>query len=121
MGDEVLPGLALLAGVALAGEREGALDLLVVDRLGRIGLVLLDHREQIAEQRALAGGQLAGDRVGARRAGTAGGLADAGVPAAILVADSLAVVGLGNLCAGYTCALLRRNRMASRCLARQAP
>jgi hypothetical protein len=83
--------------------------------------VLLDHREQVAEQGALVRGQLAGDRVGAGRAGAAGGLSDASVPAAISVADGLAVAGLGPLCAGYACALLRRNRIASWCLARQAP
>jgi hypothetical protein len=45
--------------------------------------VLLDHGEEVAEQSPLIGGQLAGDGVGAGRARAAGGLADAGVPAAL--------------------------------------
>ena len=49
--------------MALAGEREGALDLLLVDRVAVAGVVLADHREQIAEQLALARGQVTGDRV----------------------------------------------------------
>jgi len=45
--------------------------------------VLLDHGEQIAEQRALIGRQLAGDRVCPRRAVLARRLSDPGVAAAI--------------------------------------
>jgi hypothetical protein len=83
VGDEVLTGLSLLAGVALAREGEGALDLLTIDRLGRVRGVLLDHGEQIAEQRALVGRQLAGDCVGPWRAVLARRLSDPGVAAAI--------------------------------------
>ena len=59
VGDELLAGLAPLVGVALAGEGEGALD----RRRGRsarvaVGGVLLDHGEQVAEQRALLGGEV---------------------------------------------------------------
>ena len=78
MGDEVLSRLALLAGVALAGEGEGALDLLAIDRLGDVGLVLLDHREQIAQQGALVGGELARDR---RPRGECGSCREARLPA----------------------------------------
>ena len=122
VGDEVLPRLSLLAGMALAGEGEGALDLLTVDGLRGVGLVLLDDGEEVAEQRALVGGQLAGDRVGPGRAVFANGLSDTGVAAAILIAngtvsgDGIAVAGVG-----YVCALACRNRMASWCLARQDP
>ena len=108
MGDEVLSRLALLPCVALACEGEGALDLLALDRLGQLGLVLLDNREQVAEQRPLVGGQLAGDRVRARCTGALRGLAYAQVPAAIAFLQLL-------------CALLRRNRLASSCRATQAP
>jgi hypothetical protein len=48
--------------------------------------VLLHNREEVTEQGALIGGQLAGDRVRAGRARAAGRLADAGVPATIAVA-----------------------------------
>jgi hypothetical protein len=108
--------------VALACEGEGALDLLAVDGLGSIGLVLLDHREEITEERPLVRRQLARDRVGPGRAGPAGRLPDAGVAAALDV-TGLEALGKGPVLglAGYACcALLRRNRMASWCLARQA-
>ena len=86
-----------------------------------VGLVLLDDREEVAEERALVGGQLARDRVGAGRARAPGGLADPGVAATIAVAQGPAVTGrLALLRARYACALLRRNRMASWCLARQS-
>ena len=48
--DEVLARLAALVGVVLAGEEEGALDAVAVDARPRVG-VLLDDREQVAEQR----------------------------------------------------------------------
>jgi hypothetical protein len=121
MGDEVLAGLPLLAGVAFAAEGERPLDLLAVDRLGRIGGVLLDDREQIAEQGALTGGELTRDRIRARRPVFADRLADSGVPATIRVAPVETLPeGLGLVFAGYACALLRRNRVASWFLARQA-
>jgi hypothetical protein len=53
MGDEVLARLAALVGVVLAGEDEGALDLIAVDLHARVAGVLLDDREQVAEQPAL--------------------------------------------------------------------
>lgn len=121
MGDEVLAGLPLLARVALAGEGEGPLDLPAVDRLRRIGGVLLDDREQIAEQGALVGRELARDRISARRPVLADRLADSGVPATIRIAPVETLPeGFGLVFAGYACALLRRNRMTSWCLARQA-
>src|SRR5256885_14606196 len=122
MGDEVLARLALLSGMALAGKCEGALDLLLVDGLGGIGLVLLDHSEEITEQRTLIGRELAGDGVGPRRACASDRFADAGMPAALLVALLAAVaLRLRLRCLGYACgALLRRNRMASRGLAAQS-
>jgi hypothetical protein len=86
MGDEVLAGLPLLARVALAAKGEGPLDLPAVDRLRRIGGVLLDDREQIAEQGALLGRELARDRISARRPVLADRLADSGVPATIRIA-----------------------------------
>ncbi len=67
MVDELLAGAAPLVGVALAGEDEGALDLLMVDRIAVAGVVLADDGEQVAEQLALAVGQIAGDRVDRRR------------------------------------------------------
>ena len=51
--DEVLAARPALVGVALAGEDEGALDELAVDLLGGLAGVLLDDREQVAEQDAL--------------------------------------------------------------------
>jgi hypothetical protein len=58
MGDEVLPGLPQLVGMALAGEGEGALDRGAIDLFDRAGGVLLDDREQVLEQRALLLGEL---------------------------------------------------------------
>ena len=51
--DEVLAGLAPLVGVVLAGEHERLLDALAVDADGRVGGVLGDDREQVAQQPAL--------------------------------------------------------------------
>src|SRR3954454_21170798 len=53
MDDEVLAGLAALVGVLLAGEDEGRLDRRAVDGDRRLAGVLLDDREQVAEQAAL--------------------------------------------------------------------
>ncbi|MFL5899586.1 MAG: hypothetical protein ACJ75S_00075 [Solirubrobacterales bacterium] len=61
--------------------------------------MLLDHGEEVAEQGPLIGGQLAGDGVGAGRARAAGGLADAGVPAALDL-TGLETVGEGPVLAG---------------------
>ena len=63
MADEFLAGAATLIGVALTGEREGALDLLLVHRIAIAGIVLADHGQQVAEQLALALGQVPCDRV----------------------------------------------------------
>ena len=116
------PELPLLAGVALAGEGEGALDLLAVDGLCGVRGVLLDHGKEVTEQGALIGGELAGDRIRARRARLPVDLADPGMAAAILLAHG-AVAGQRLTAAGlgYACALAWRNRMASWCLATQAP
>jgi hypothetical protein len=53
VGDEVLARLAPLVGVVLAGEDEGALDLIAVDLEAGVVRVLLDDREEVAEQTAL--------------------------------------------------------------------
>ncbi len=53
MDDEVLAAGPALVGVAVAGEHEGALHELAVDLLGGLVGVLLDDREQVAEQDAL--------------------------------------------------------------------
>jgi hypothetical protein len=58
VGDEVLAGAAPLVGVVLAGEDERRLDRVAVDRDRRLGGVLLDDREQVAEQPPLGLGQL---------------------------------------------------------------
>ena len=53
VGDEVLTRLAPLVGVVLAGEDEGALDLVAIDLETGVVRVLLDDREEVAEQAAL--------------------------------------------------------------------
>jgi hypothetical protein len=60
VGDEVLAGLAALVGVVLAGEHERPDDGVAVDVLGDLLGVLLDDREQVAEQLALERGQVGG-------------------------------------------------------------
>src|SRR5262245_35856578 len=122
MGDEILARLALLAGVPLAGEGEGALDLLAVDRLRGVRLVLLDDCEEVAEEGALVGAELARDRVDAGRARLRRRLANARVAPAPLVAQ-LDAVGKRSVLRGARyvgCALLRRNRIASWYLATQS-
>jgi hypothetical protein len=55
--------------MALAGEREGALDRRAVDRLIAVGGVLADDREQVAQELAIRRGQVLGGLVdGGRRA-----------------------------------------------------
>ena len=83
--DEVLARLAPLVGVVLAGEDEGVLDALAVDLDGRVVGVLLDDREQVAEQPALGLGELGAQRParaprGARRGRPAARSAGAGPP-----------------------------------------
>jgi hypothetical protein len=72
VGDELVAGVALLVAVPLAGEVEGALDLVAVDRRDRDGgaaetvrkvlvvgrVELLDDREQVTEQLAVLYGNL---------------------------------------------------------------
>ena len=58
MEDELLARAAALVGVVLAGEDERGCDRVAVDRNERVLGVLLDDREQIGEQLALALGQL---------------------------------------------------------------
>ncbi len=68
--DELLAGLAALLGVVLAGEHERVLDAGAVDVDGRVGGVLGDDREQVAQQPALRGaqaGRLRDLRPGGRR------------------------------------------------------
>jgi hypothetical protein len=45
--------------------------------------VLFDHCEEVAEERTLLVGELAGDRIGLRRRRAAGGLPDTQVAAAV--------------------------------------
>jgi len=108
--------------VPLAGEGEGTLDLLAVDRLGGIGLVLLDHREEVAQQGSLVGGQFARDRVRAGGLLPVRRLAHPGMAAALLIAqlDAVGEVPVGRRARYVGCALLRRNRMASWRLATQS-
>jgi hypothetical protein len=61
--DEVLPRLAPLVSVTLAGKGESALDRRPIDALIAVGRVLADNREQVAEQGALVGGQVFRDLV----------------------------------------------------------
>jgi hypothetical protein len=56
--DEVLAGLASLVGVVDARVDERFLDAVAVDRDGRLVGVLLDDREQVAEQPPLGRRQL---------------------------------------------------------------
>jgi hypothetical protein len=70
--------------VPLAGEGEGALDLLAVDRGIGLGAVLLHDREEVAEQLPLFLAQPPGDLVERSRLGGQGDGSDLGVTAAIL-------------------------------------
>jgi hypothetical protein len=79
MADEVLARAALLIGVALAGEDEGALDGRAVGRLGGVGGMLADHREQVPEQGPLFLAEALGDLVVGGDGGTVRLDADAGV------------------------------------------
>ena len=66
--DELLARLAPLVGVVLAGVDERPLDVVAVDLQRALGGVLLDDREQVAEQLALGVGEPgAVDRAPARR------------------------------------------------------
>ena len=60
--DEVLARLAALVGVVLAGEDERALDAVAVDLQRGVVGVLLDDREEVAEQAAVGLGEVGGDR-----------------------------------------------------------
>ena len=79
--DEVLARAAALVDVALAGEREGLLDRTALECLGAFVRVLLDHREEVAEERALVLVQTLRELVvGQRRAGAVAVGADPRVP-----------------------------------------
>ena len=81
MGDEVFAGAAALVGVALAGEREGLFDRTALERLGAVVRVLLDHREEVAQERALVLVQTLRELViGQRRAGAVAVGADPRMP-----------------------------------------
>jgi hypothetical protein len=84
--------------------------------------VLLDHGEEIAEEGSLIRGELPRDRVGAGGARLVRRLADAGVPDAIddVQLDAVRQVAVLRGARYAGCALLRRNRMASWCLAMQS-
>jgi len=60
VGDELLARLAALVGVVLAGEHEGADHRVAVDGLGDLLGVLLDDREEVAEELALEVGEIGG-------------------------------------------------------------
>ncbi len=64
MDDELLARLAALVGVVLAREEERALDALAVDLDDAVVGVLLDDREDVAEEAALERGELGAARLG---------------------------------------------------------
>ena len=66
MDDELLARLAPLVGVVLAGEEERLLDALAVDLDDAVVGVLLDDREDVAEEAALELGELRAAGLGAR-------------------------------------------------------
>ena len=78
MDDEVLARGAALVGVALAREHERALDELAVDLRPGVGDVLLDDREEVAQQDALVVGE-PGGRADRGRGRAAAGLVDLAV------------------------------------------
>ena len=81
MHDELLAGLAALRRVVLAGEHERVLDTRAVDLDGRVGGVLGDDREQVAQQAALGGAQPGGLRdLGARLTARRGRRGQPGLP-----------------------------------------
>ncbi len=82
MSDEVLAGLALLVGVALAREGEGALDRVAVDVLVAVCGVLADDREEVAQQCAVIGVEVLGDLVDRSRRARGFSGADLNVPTA---------------------------------------
>jgi hypothetical protein len=91
VGDEVVPRLAELIGVTVAGEDEGPLDLApVLPGRGaavevRDGVELLDQGEEVAEENALLLRQAAGELVErGRRVGAVLGGADLRVAATVL-------------------------------------
>ena len=86
VGDEVLAGLALLARVALAGEGEGALDLLAVDGLRGVGLCssITAKRSPSRARWSAVSSRVIESARGVLDA--ADGLSDAGVAAAIRIA-----------------------------------
>jgi hypothetical protein len=112
VGDEVLAGLAALVGVVLAGEHERAHDGVAVDRLGDLVGVLLDDREQVAEQLALERGEVRGRLQ--RRGGVGLGPVDRAVRGN---ADARAVPLCGGRQAAALSVLLARYRSpsSSRC------
>jgi len=128
--DELVTGLALLVAVALTGEDEGALDLAAVDRpavaSGRSEL--LDQREEVAEQRTLLVGQVAGEIVDGRGACAVAGRADLGMAATVggdpgtVAVNRRGVAGrtrvAGRAGVGQGCVRLSRYRSASSCRAR---
>jgi hypothetical protein len=67
MSDEVLARLALLVGMALAGEPERLGDAGLVDRLNRVVGMLGDQREEVDQQLALLVAEAAGQLLVARR------------------------------------------------------
>jgi len=105
VGDEVLARSPALVGVALAGEGEGALDGLGVDLARALDAVLLDHRQQVAEQGALVVGQLLSE-VGQRH--DRRGLAATGANPRVTLAigGSLRAVGPAPVASGFDAASL---------------
>src|SRR4051794_20530910 len=98
MGDEVLARLAALVGVVLAGEHERLDHCRAVDGLGDLVGVLLDDREEVAEQLALERGEVARglERDGALRPGPVDGpvRGDADARSAVLRAGQAAALSV---------------------------
>ena len=118
VSDEVLAGLALLVGVALAGEGEGALDLLAVDRLGERRTLcssITAKRSPSSARCSVVSSLVIESARGVRARGRARRRAcGRGGPRAGPAVGLLGVSVLATLCS------LWRNLLASWCLARQA-
>jgi hypothetical protein len=90
MRDELIARAALLVGVALAGEYEGVLDRLPIQRarppavsVAGAGIELLDQCEEVAEESPLLVRKAGGDVVGRQDLVVGGGCSDLRVPAAV--------------------------------------
>jgi hypothetical protein len=114
VGDELIPGAALLVRVALTREDEGVFDRLAVERtrggavaVAAAGVEFLDQREEVAEEGALLVGEAGGDRVDRQRLVVGRGRSDLGVAAPVGRDRGLGLVG------PYGCLRLSRYRSPS--------